>query len=126
MVDLVINQQWSIYKASKKLKLSNSTAKSILKNFEKYGTLLEKFTKNRILQLREMERSEDNLFKTTPTVKEEPSDDKVSVKAEHESANEKEAGTLENNEDYYPFLSYAVPLYFEYRLAWSSIFFSTK
>jgi ribosomal protein S25 len=56
LVDLVTKQQWSIYKASKKLKLSNSTAKSILKNFEKYGTLLEKFTKNRILRLRESER----------------------------------------------------------------------
>jgi molybdenum-dependent DNA-binding transcriptional regulator ModE len=37
---MVINQQSSIYRASKKLKISNSTAKAILKNYEKLGTIL--------------------------------------------------------------------------------------
>lgn len=40
-----MHQGFSIYKASKKLKISNSTAKSILTNFEKYGVVLERNTK---------------------------------------------------------------------------------
>jgi ribosomal protein S25 len=37
---MVTEQHYSIYRASKKLKISNSTAKSIIKNFEKLGVIL--------------------------------------------------------------------------------------
>ncbi len=37
---MVVNQHFSIYRASKKLKISNSTAKSIIKNYEKLGIIL--------------------------------------------------------------------------------------
>jgi hypothetical protein len=40
LIDFVKKHNYTIYKASKKLRLSNSTAKSIISNYEKYGTVL--------------------------------------------------------------------------------------
>lgn len=37
---MVMKQNYSIYRASKKLKISNSTAKSIIKNYERLGVIL--------------------------------------------------------------------------------------
>ena len=37
---MVTKENYSIYKASKKLKISNSTAKAVLKNYEKLGIIL--------------------------------------------------------------------------------------
>jgi len=48
LIEMVLNQNFSIYRASKKLKISNSTAKSIITNYNKYGTILERNTKSSI------------------------------------------------------------------------------
>ena len=45
---MVLNQHLSIYSASKKIKISNSTAKSIIKNYEKLGTILNRNSKNTV------------------------------------------------------------------------------
>ena len=33
LIEMVVHQHYSIYRASKKLKISNSTAKSVIKNY---------------------------------------------------------------------------------------------
>jgi transposase len=44
LIDLVLNQNYTIYKASKALKISNSTAKSVIMNYKKYGVILNRNT----------------------------------------------------------------------------------
>jgi transposase len=48
---MVLNQKFSIYKASKKLKISNSTAKSVITNYLKFGTILDRNSKSKIQKL---------------------------------------------------------------------------
>lgn len=50
---MVLNQQYSIYRASKKLKISNSTAKAVLKNYEKLGMILERNSKSSVQKVLE-------------------------------------------------------------------------
>jgi hypothetical protein len=42
LIDIVENKKYSIYKASRQLAISNSTAKLILKNYREEGRIFQK------------------------------------------------------------------------------------
>lgn len=47
----MLNKKFTIYKASKKLKISNSTSKFIILNYLKYGTILERNTRAEVVKI---------------------------------------------------------------------------
>ena len=45
---MVTKEHYTIYKASKKLKISNTTAKAVLNNYEKLGKILKRNSKRSV------------------------------------------------------------------------------
>lgn len=68
---MVVSQKLSIYRASKKLNISNSTAKAILNNYNKYGAILERNTKSSIEKIFTLNPIEGQNQLPDETIKEE-------------------------------------------------------
>ena len=66
---MVIKEKFSIYRASKKLKISNSTAKSIITNYNRYGAILERNTKSSIEKMFTINQNEDQKEGANETIK---------------------------------------------------------